>query len=161
MNITRDESIKKVFSQLDQVTQDVQAGNIGVHEVWGGADVGVLFEPIAKPWESFYPEPRWVITPSAAEVSWLFFELYWEVFPDWVDYLNKYEFVGRLANAANRYLDQVDGVESLPDLLLAIIAEARIMAKEMERHGDIATLPVAMGNMIHDDLVQEAQGGRA
>ncbi len=153
--------MKEVFSKLDKVTQDVQTDNIGVHEVWGGADVGVLFEPIPGPWDSYYPEPRWVITPSAAEVSWLFFELYWEVFTDYVGGHNKHEFVGRLANAANRYLDQVDGVENQQDLLLAIIEEARIIAKEMERHGGIATLPVALGNTIHDDLVQEARRGRA
>ena len=147
-------TMEEVFVRLDKLTAEVEAGNIGTHELWGGADVGVMLEPLEKPWESFYPEPRWVVSPDALEISWLFFTIYWDVFPGYLNAGNKYEFVGRMANAALRYQAQVDGDEVLEDLLLAVITEARAMASQMDRYGNIPFLDVALGNTIHDDLVQ-------
>ena len=71
-----------------------------------------------------------VETEHAAELSELVFALR-DVFAGSIDYLSKYEFYGRLADAANRQLSHGDEFESVRD---AVIREACAIASEMGDH---------------------------
>ena len=54
-----------------------------------------------------------------------------------LDYLNKYEFFGRLADSASKYMESVDdGIGNREVLLLAVHNEAEIILKEM-----LSTIP--------------------
>ena len=65
-----------LVTRLDAVATRTAAGNIGAEHDWGGADVVISATPSAcRDSESFYPEPRWVQTPHAAQLSWLFVQL--------------------------------------------------------------------------------------
>lgn len=71
-----------------------------------------------------------VETEYAAQVSRLIFALK-EVFKGSLDYFNKYEFYGRLADAANGQLRISDDPEGLR---ASIIGEACVIAGEMDKH---------------------------
>lgn len=71
-----------------------------------------------------------VETEHAEEVSTLIFTLK-DVFEGSLDYLNKYEFYGRLADAANDQLRYGDDIDALRQ---AIVGEACAMASEMGEH---------------------------
>lgn len=71
-----------------------------------------------------------VETVHAEEVSGLIYALK-AVFSDSLDYFNKYEFYGRLADAANVQLSVGDNCDALRK---AVLAEACVMAAEMGGH---------------------------
>jgi len=105
-------------------------------EAWGGADVVVLdapptpLRPEDDPWGRS-ARCTLVITPHAEALGWLLHEL-WEVYVDQGWPLSKYGFLGRLADAALVYQDGCGGSESERDLLMAVLAAARVMAAEIE-----------------------------
>ena len=114
-----------VTSKLDAIAADIAAGRIGQSEPWGGADVVISAHPApAKSGEGFYPAPRFVVTPHVAELSWLFESLR-DAFTSVIDYQSKYEFYGRLADAADRH-----AAGSVGDMLAGVLGEARVMAGE-------------------------------
>ena len=121
---------------------------------WGGADVVISFRPQQTSSESFYPEPRFVVTPHALEVSWILEELL-KAFnaEERLDGQTKIEFFGRLANAANRCL-KMNVAASAHELCAAILHESFAIYEEMER-GTFDTLGVALGNEIVDDYVDD------
>lgn len=123
--------------------------------VWGGADVVISSRLQQTSSESFYPDPRHVVTSHALEVSWLFDGL-WKAFSaeDRLDGQTKIEFFGRLANAANRCLRK-NAAPSAHELCAAILHESFAIYEEMEG-GTFETLGVALGNEIVDDYVDEA-----
>ena len=71
-----------------------------------------------------------VETQHAKEVSAMIFALK-AVFENDLDYFNKYEFYGRLADAAN---DQLYRGDDLSAIRKAVLAEACVMAAEMGKH---------------------------
>lgn len=71
-----------------------------------------------------------VETQHAKEVSTLIFALK-AVFEGDLDYFNKYEFYGRLADAANAQLQREDDLAAIRK---AVLAEACVMAAEMGKH---------------------------
>lgn len=71
-----------------------------------------------------------VRTEYAKEVSAVFFALK-KVFSNSIDHLSKYEFYGRLAEAANAQLDKKGDCK---DLQKSIISEACTIASEMKKH---------------------------
>ncbi|HRW81286.1 MAG TPA: hypothetical protein P5285_10905, partial [Desulfomonilia bacterium] len=86
---------------------------------WSGADVVISPTPIPDTSDTV------VVTRHHKELGWLFGAL--RVSFDWhLDYLNKYEFFGCLAEAARAHLDgrENDNVEDSSGLLLCVIDAA-------------------------------------
>jgi hypothetical protein len=139
----------EVKSRLADLASLISAGRIGSAEFWVGADVAILdSEPEARQ-PGFYPDPRWVVTPNAAELSWLFHELR-DAFIDHYDGQSKIELFGRLANAAGRYQSRVGEGGDPQGLLGAVLHEAQTIADGMER-GTFHSFAIALGNEIVDD----------
>ena len=110
----------------------------GSNYLWGGADVviGASPPPESKGWWS--NNDISIVTPYCKDLSWLFIELR-DIFYETplIDYLNKYEFFGRLADSASKYMESVDdGIGNREVLLLAVHNEAEIILKEM-----LSTIP--------------------
>lgn len=143
--------------ELSGLSSEILAGRCArARQDWGGADVVITPEPPKPSGGGFYPDPRYVVTRYALELSWLFESLR-DIFSPILDGASKIEFYGRLANAANRYLSKVaDDSQSTQDLLFAVAHEAFAVLDETEE-GDFRFLSVAVGNTICDDLVDEAE----
>jgi hypothetical protein len=143
--------------QLQDAAEQVLRGSVPDVDNWQGADVVITDQPAQPPRETgFYPPPRTVFTVHARKLSWLFENLA-DTFMPFLDGASKIEFFGRLANAANRYLDAVPASKhSAPDLLLAVLHEAHAIRDEMEE-GAFKHLVIAPGNAIWDDLVERGE----
>lgn len=123
---------------------------------WGGADVVITSEPPARGEGAFYAEPRAVVTPHAAELAWLFDRL-GPAFRGLIDSATKIEFYGRLANAAISFQKKSTAEEvRAPQLLGAVLDEARAMLKEM-KDGELEYLGVAPGGVIASDLEEAGE----
>jgi len=151
MDINFDEKIKA----LDTLSKKLLDDPIPTAEEWGGADVVITARPPETQSGGFYPEPRFVITPNAIQLSWLFYQLR-DIFLGLYDGTTKIEFFGRLANAALRYQNKCKGSENQRDLLFAVLHEAFAMLDEMEE-GTFQYLPIAPGNVIADDYIERAE----
>lgn len=119
-----------IADRVEAIARRVSAGRFGRRRPWGGADVAIVAEsPEPRP-DHFYPDPRFVVTPHVRELSWLFESLR-DAFAGTMDYLSKYEFHDRLADAAERYQgDVAPESRSVAGLLSAVLAEARVLACE-------------------------------
>jgi hypothetical protein len=147
MNIDFSEKEK----ELDALSRKLLEEPISSTQEWGGANVVITSQPPQKQVEGFYPEPRYVVTHSAKELSWLFVQLR-DVFSNLYDGASKVEFFGRLANAALRYQSRYKGNEKQYDLLIAVLNEAYSILDDM-KEGVFEYLLVAPGNVIADDLI--------
>lgn len=124
-------------------------------EEWVGADVVITSkQPQIEP-GGFYPDPRFVVTPHAAQLSWLFFQLR-DAFLPLYDGNSKIELFGRLANAALRYQAKSEGPEDQRELCFAVLHESYSILEEMEE-GTFKYLSVAFGNEIADDYIEQAE----
>lgn len=125
-------------------------------KTWGGADVMISRRrPPKATEERFYPEPRYVVTDYALELSWLFVALRDAFYAEKrLDGCSKIEFFGRLANTANRYLGR-SADPTAHNLCAAVLHEGFAIYEEMEE-GNFQCFPVAIGNEIVDDYVDEA-----
>jgi len=113
-----------VRSQLDVLAAQVAQGDLGAADDWGGADV--VITAVARPdgtEPSFYPNPRFVVTEFAAQLSWLFIQLR-DVFAPQLDAANKYDFYGRMADAASGHLADNPGSATAQTLCAAVVNEA-------------------------------------
>jgi hypothetical protein len=115
--------------------------------------------PIASSWissqitDGFYPDPRPAYTQFPAELSWLLAKIWGDFRPIFGPH--KEEFFGRLGNAANRY-SLSNRQETPRDLLGAVLHEAWVMIEEVEDE-NFQVMPVARGNEIADDLIEDAE----
>jgi mRNA interferase RelE/StbE len=126
-------------------------------ENWGGADVVITSKAPKVNSESggFYPDPRFVISRHASELSWLFEALRDAFYAEnRLDSQTKVEFFGQLANAANRCLAQ-NADSSARELCAAVLHESFAIYEEMDE-GAFESLSIAIGNEIVDDYVDEA-----
>lgn len=122
---------------------------------WGGADVIISKASPTPSGGGFYPEPRYVVTPHALELSWLFESLRDAFYAESrLDGCSKIEFFGRLANAANRCLVRESDADANL-LCAAVLHEAFAILDEMDE-GSFQCLGIAIGNEIVDDYVDEA-----
>lgn len=143
-------STTNLVQAIDGLSDRVRSGQIGSMRDWGGAGVAITSEPPPpRSPDSFYPDPRFVVTPASGKLSWLFTQLR-DVFAPFLDYQNKYEFYGRLANSANRFLASHPDADASP-LCLAVLEEAHAMAQQIGEIGYLDSLMVAIGNEILDD----------
>ncbi len=144
-------------SSLTTLFDDVKKGTIGTAKPWYGADVAIVSELPDSESNDFYPGPRFVVTKSSRELSWLFERLR-EIFLDVDGYGQlKEEIFGRLGNSANRYLAKHSDVGT-KQLLSAVMHEAFSISEEID-DGEFETLVVAFGNEILDDLISDAEKG--
>jgi hypothetical protein len=124
---------------------------------WGGADVIITkSKPEPRAEDSFRDEPRYVVSPCANELSWLFERLRDAFYAEGrLDGCSKIEFFGRLANAANRCIAQGNS-ENGANLCRAVLHEAFVIYEEMEA-GTFGALGLAIGGEILDDHSQDSQ----
>jgi hypothetical protein len=120
---------------------------------WGGA--GVIFtrdEPARRGETSYYPEPRYVVTPYADDAAWLLHKLR-DLFSyaGLIDSLSKIEFFGRLATAAVRYQQKAGKGETPTGLLDAMLREAEVMLGKMEK-GTFRSRALERKNAVAEDL---------
>lgn len=138
---------------LRAVDQQVATGRWGRSRPWGGAGVIIVdTTPEAKP-GGFYPDPRAVVTPYTRTLSWLFEQL-WTVFRPEMDHRSKFEFFGRLANAAIRYQDKAGDGATERDLLGAVVHEAHEILTALEAD-DFEGPVITSGNAVFDDAVSD------
>jgi hypothetical protein len=118
---------------------------------WGGADVIIKGTAhAASRATAFRGEARQIVTPMAAELSWLFERLRDAFYAeDRLDGCSKIEFFGRLANTANRCIAQGHG-EDAAALCRAVLHEAIAIHEEMEA-GCFRSLGMSASNEILDD----------
>jgi hypothetical protein len=140
-------------ARLQALDQAVAAGEAGEdRRLWGGAGLGVV---TAMP-ESHYDESaKYVVTPHAASLSWLVRAL-WAACRPMFDSMTKFEFFGRLGNAAHRYQQRAGDDENARDLLGAVVHEAYEILSDIE-NGRFYALPVAPPGVVHDDLLPDSE----
>jgi hypothetical protein len=97
-----------------------------------------------------------VVTEYSLELSWLFEELR-DIFysESLIDGCSKIEFFGRLANAAIRFLEKDLNITA-QKLCVAVLHESYAIYEEMQ-DGNFKALPIAIGNEIVDDYIDEAE----
>ncbi|GAB4975244.1 hypothetical protein MAHJHV61_37070 [Mycobacterium avium subsp. hominissuis] len=145
---------RAALAVVDALDRAVAESRFGRAREWGGADVGIVSRKPPEPQgPGFYPPPRYVVTEHSHELSWLFEEL-WKPEVRVIFGPVKEEFFGRLANAANRYLNRTDN-PTPRDLLGAVIHEAYVCLEAVE-DGTFRALLVAPGNEIYDDWVDDS-----
>ena len=132
---------EKMLIGISQVEEDLmkfrfeinnQSYN-GHEKLFRGADITVVDEnsPLINQRTDWLDNDERIITPFSLELSWAIFKLR-DIFysKSLVNYVSKYEFFGRLGDAANRY-HQKYGPGNVDDLLAAVSKEAHAMLKEM------------------------------
>ncbi len=127
-----------LLDKVQKVSARVAAGQNGKSRLWGGAGVVISTTP-PEPYtgRSFYPNPLYVVTPHVRELSWLFQEL-GSAFSGAIDHVTKFEFYGRMAEAANRYSGSTQVVlQTLQGLLTSVLAEATELAAEFQPCVDV------------------------
>lgn len=149
----------KTIQHLQQIEATLEKASMPkASAAWGGADVIVTTHrpQLERDPNCFYPDKRYVVTEHALELSWLIEKLFSAFYADQlIDGCSKIEFCGRLANAANRCMGKNPDV-SARMLLSAVMHEAFCMYEEMQE-GSFVFLPVAIGNTIADDFVDDAE----
>ena len=106
--------------------------------LWSGAGVAVVYRRPHRPpkLKEWYPDPRFLETRHAPQVSWIFEEL-WKGFHTFLDSKSKARFYERLTDAAlscsGTPEEKRDGKFSLSrqNLLLAILVEAVLFEQDL------------------------------
>ena len=128
--------MNELKDQLTRLRNQVLAGAIGTARDWGGADVVIGPPPRPVPTaDGFYPDRDYVATKHHRELSWLFEQLR-DLFVPYIDYMNKYEFYGRLADSANRFIVKY-GDEEQRNVIQAVLHEAESMLVDFSTFGDL------------------------
>lgn len=119
--------------------------------LWGGAGLCVV---TALPDAPYDDSIKYVVTAYAAPLSWLVHAL-WTTCRPLLDSVTKFEFFGRLGNAAHRYQERAGDSENARDLLGAVLHEAFDVVSDIDS-GRFVALPVAPRGVVHDDLLPAA-----
>lgn len=116
-------------------------------EVWDKNGVTACIKKTKKP----KPNHKYVVTPYYKEVSWLLFQLE-KVFigTDQIYKESLCEFSGRLANAANWYIQNFEK-QKIDDILFIVIEEAYLILHEIEE-GIFMFFPFDSKGFILDDF---------
>jgi hypothetical protein len=115
-------------AKLEKLREDIECEEFGASDqFWIGADVAIVEEEPELGPPGFYPDPLFVVSPHAAELSWLFTQVR-DCFIDHQSYgIAKEELFGEMAVRAN------DVIATQPDidaraLLLAVLDSADLAA---------------------------------
>lgn len=141
----------KTEEEIKRIRQFILDGKIEkAKKNWSGADVVIdnkAHEPVSN---SFYPEPRYVISEFSYEISWLFEKIKDAFYAEnLLDGCSKIEFFGRLANSVNEKINKINDVPK-QELCITILNEAEKIYFEII-NGTFCSLPIAEGNTIADD----------
>lgn len=146
-----------IQSNLAKLSTSIVNGQSGKSKMWQGADVVITTESPAIAEGGFYPEPRYVVTAHASDLSWLFEQIR-NIFMEIDDYgYLKEEIFGRLGNTAKRFLSKNPDAR-VRETLLAVMHEAFAITEEIQ-DGEFTPLMVTSGNQILDDLISESEKG--
>ena len=99
--------------------------NAPVHR-WKGADVRI----VESPWPGYSGSSTVVVTEHASQLGGLFEQL-WRLAEPAIDFRSKYEFYGRIAEAANAWLGQHPETDR-HDLILTAAYEARAVLEDWQ-----------------------------
>ena len=126
--------ISQVEEDLMKFRFEINNQSYNGHEkLFRGADITVVDEnsPMKDEKIHWLDNDERIITPFSLELSWGIFKLR-DIFysKSLVNYVSKYEFFGRLGDAANQY-HQKYGPGNVDDLLSEVSKEAHAMLKEM------------------------------
>lgn len=122
----------KALEKLNSLQKVVVSGEIGKAKgKWGGAEVSVVSKLPETSSDSFYPNPKYVVSEKFyLEISWMFEQLKEIFYSDkLLDYLDKYDFFDRLAKAANRGIE--NDSDDCKSILLEILREAQMIYGEL------------------------------
>ena len=111
---------EQVTAEVNALAERIRGGEIGREKLWGGADVCIVRRPPKLEPGGFYPDPKFVVTKHASELSWLFvqlMEIFYQLGGDIAGW--KYDFFGSLADAAE-FAIQMGKDASPEELLLAV-----------------------------------------
>lgn len=154
----RDLLLSNARECVRSLVRKVLAGDVPkCQRLWSGGGVAVVYRRPHRPKKllEWYPDPRFLVTPYASEVSWIFDEL-WKAFRMLLDSVSKVEFFGQLVDAAlscsgkSLRKEDVESSFSLKRLLLAILYEAVLIERKLGE-GSSGLLPVSSGNPVDDD----------
>jgi hypothetical protein len=147
----------KTKELLEKLDREISMANIKkARREWGGADVIITKNKPKRSNNSFYPDPRFVVTEYSLELSWLFEKLRDAFYSkSLIDGCSKIEFFGRLANAANRYILRNSKI-NVQELCASVLHEGYAIYEEII-DGNFEVLPIAIGNEIVDDYIDEAE----
>lgn len=120
---------KNIRERLNELAVIIESGNIPKwEEEWGGA--GTI---VAKELDPLYDAGRYndiiVYTEHSLELSWLFYQLK-DAFADEIDFGNKYEFYGNLADAGVEY-NKTTEEKTLQGICKAVLDCAFMMDRGM------------------------------
>lgn len=135
---------KTINNKLDEIGLKIKNNEYSSElrrvRAFGGADVIVSneFSPENERWvndqhfvispQSTAPRKRLVITPYAIELSWLFHQLA-DVFHEQIDFINKYDFYGLLAQNALDFIENNNNEYDCNSLLIYVLDESRNFLK--------------------------------
>ena len=124
-----------IKEKLENLWVNIETNKIGKSTEWGGADVVICSVPdqsqikwaeeqnIVIGFQYYEPKKRLVVTKHSKELSWLFNELK-EIFSEKIDFANKYDFYGLLAQTAINYINYNKVNENINELLISVISQA-------------------------------------
>jgi len=127
--------MESIYNKLESLWTNIENNKIGKSTEWGGADVIICSVPdqsqikwavknnVVIGLQNLKPKKRLVVTKHSKELSWLFNELK-EIFSENIDFVNKYDFYGLLAQAAIDYINSNQSKFSLNELLIAVLSQA-------------------------------------
>ena len=128
------EQIARTEKRLNELADEVLSQDYGICQSiqeWCGVDVVITSPPLRTRGECYFPEPRYIVTPYAKELSRLFYDIR-DAFAELLDCSSKMQFYRRLAMAALDYQEDLGGIaEDTVGLLSAVIREAETMLAEM------------------------------
>jgi hypothetical protein len=130
------EQIARTEKRLNELADEVLSREYGLSQSvqeWCGADVVITSPPLRTRGECYFPEPRYIVSPNAKQLSRLFYDIS-EAFAELLDCSSKMQFYRRLAMAALDYQEDLGGItEDRIELLSAVILEAEAMLAEMKQ----------------------------
>jgi hypothetical protein len=121
------------LEELKQIKKELENTNLPKAKIeWGGAEIIITQRAPSENSDDPYHNPVYVITKYSFELSWLFEKLRDTFNADEIyNSYSKYEFFGRLAKAANLFLQQSKSL-SEHSLCAAVLHEAFIIYHELD-----------------------------
>jgi hypothetical protein len=130
------EQIARTEIRLNELADEILSLDYGLSQSvqeWCGADVVITSPPLRTRGECYFPEPRYIVTPNAKQLSRLFYDIR-DAFDELLECSSKMQFYRRLAMAALDYQEDLGGIaEDAVELLSAVIREAETVLAEMRQ----------------------------
>ncbi|HPC38121.1 MAG TPA: hypothetical protein PLF21_02290 [Exilispira sp.] len=146
----------KTLEELERLSKILEHNQLPASKInWSGAHVNITnTEPSEDETKTFFFRSIYVITQFSHELSWLFEKIRDAFYAeDRIDYLIKDDFFGRLANAANRCIENNSELTA-HILYAAVLHEAFAIYDDMENK-KFLILPIAPDSAIFDDFVDD------